>query len=81
MGVAFSDGPMYKMCVRFLRLRGFYLNQDSSLQCLLRGVGGSDPTMRVRQSPDRRITSIPPVVHSRLIADISLKTLSSLTHL
>lgn len=44
VGVAFSDGPMYKcLCSLSTFLWGFYFyfNQDSSLQCLLRGVGGS----------------------------------------
>lgn len=63
----FQTDQCTKFVFAFYVFVSFYLIQDSSLQCLLRGVGGGLPLL------------IPPVVHSRLVADISLKTLSSLT--
>lgn len=63
----------------FIFFNYYYFNQDSSLQCLLRGVGGSHRTMRKCQESGAAAAPtnsgglkvfVPAVIPSRLLADI-----------
>lgn len=72
VGVAFSDGPMYKVCVRFLHFCGVFIlflirTQASSV---FSEVSAAPPT----NSGGLKVF-VPAVVPSRLIADIQPENL------
>lgn len=98
VGVAFFGRTnVQSLCSLFTSLRFilfyfyyyYYFNQDSSLQCLLRGVGVSDRTMRKCQESGAATAPsnggglkvfIPAAVPSRLIADIQPENLELTRH-